>query len=88
MTKVDYRLAPMVCDGYRFMIPSLGEDKGGRVFVCSDATEQEKLANYYTELGKSSAILFSWVLQKGNVLVQINGDLDEAAAKQYEQAIP
>jgi hypothetical protein len=87
MTKEDYGLAPVVCDGYRFLIPSLGEDSGGRVYVCSDADEQAELVTFYTELGKSP-LFFSWVFEKGNVVVQINGELDEVTAKKYEAAIP
>jgi hypothetical protein len=84
----DYGLAPFVCYGVRFLVPSLGPDNGGRVFICNDSAEQAQLAAYYDKLGKSSALFFSWVFIKGNVLVQINGDLPEAIARQYEVAIP
>ena len=87
MAKEDYGLAPAVCDGYRFIIPSLGEDSGGRVYVCSKAGDQKELVTFYTELGKSP-LFFSWVFEKGSVVVQINGDLDEVTAKKYEAAIP
>jgi hypothetical protein len=88
MTPDDYGLAPFVCDGTRFFIPSLGTDSGGRVFVCSDHDELESLKAYYEDLAEGSAVLFSWVFDKGTVLVQINGELDEEAARQYEAAIP
>lgn len=88
MTKDDYGAAPFVCKGTRFFIPSLGEERGGRIFVCTDDKERDSLAAYYTELGKSSALFFSWVFVKGNVVVQINGNLPEATARQYEAAIP
>lgn len=87
MTKDDYGLAPYVCTGTRFFIPSLGEDNGGRIFACDDAKELESLETYYTELGKSSALFFSWVYKKDNILVQINGNLPEDQAKQYEAAL-
>ena len=87
MTKDDYGAAPYVCEGTRFLLPSLGADKGGRIFICEAQADLESLATYYNELGKSSALFFSWVFTKGQVLVQINGELDESIAKKYEQAI-
>lgn len=88
MTKDDYGMAPFVCEGTRFLIPSLGDDSGGRIFICEEKEDLDNLAKYYNDLGKSSAMFFSWVFTKGNVLVQINGDLAEDTAKKYEQAIP
>lgn len=87
MDKKDYGAAPYVCAGTRFFTPSLGE-KGGRLFICDNTADRDALADFYIKLGKGSAMLFSWVFVKGNVLVQINGDLPEATAKQYEAAIP
>jgi hypothetical protein len=88
MTNDDYGPAPYVCTGTRFLIPSIGADNGGRIFICENAEDLASLKNYYDELGKSSALFFSWTFAKGNVLVQINGDLPEDKARQYEAAIP
>lgn len=88
MTKDDYGIAPFVCEGTRFFIPSLGADNGGRIFICDNTEDRDALVNYYTELGKASAIAFSWVFTKGDVVVQINGDLPETTARQYEAALP
>lgn len=88
MTKDDYGFGPYVCTGTRFLIPSLGADSGGRIFICDNAEDLASLKSYYDELGKSSAVFFSWTFVKGDVLVQINGDLPEEKARQYEAAIP
>jgi hypothetical protein len=88
MTVDDYGFAPYICDGTRFLIPSLGKDSGGRVFVCADEDDQATLRGYYEDLGEGSAALFSWVFEEDDVLVQINGELDEATARRYEAAIP
>lgn len=88
MTKDDYGAAPYVCTGTRFLIPSIGADNGGRIFICDNAEDLASLKDYYDELGKSSALFFSWTFAKGDVLVQINGDLPEDKARQYEAAIP
>jgi hypothetical protein len=43
--------------------------------------------SYYVELGARKAAYFSWVFVKDNILVQINGQLEETRARQYEQAL-
>lgn len=87
LTKDDYGLAPMVGSGLRFLIPSLCADCGGRVFVVPDAAERARLKGFYEELGKQSALAFSWVFEKAPIVVQINGDLPEAQARKYETAL-
>jgi len=88
MTKDDYGIGPFVCTGTHFYVPSIDPTAGGRVFICDNDKDRDAIASYYTELGKTSAILFSWVYVKDNIVVQINGDLPEDKAKQYEAAIP
>lgn len=87
LTKDDYGMAPYVGKGMRFLVPSLGPDKGGRVFAIENKDDFVRLKAYYDELGKSSAMFFSWTFARDNILVQINGDLPEAKAKQYEAAL-
>jgi hypothetical protein len=87
MTRKDYGLAPYVCKGIRFLIPSLGEDAGGRAFFCPRKGDGDKLAKYYNSLGEQSAILFSHVFQQPPYLVQINGDLPDEQAAKYEEAL-
>jgi hypothetical protein len=87
MTREDYGAAPYVCQSTHFLVPSLGADSGGRVFVCDNTEDRDALVNYYNELGRSSAAFFSWVFTSGNVVVQINGDLPEDQARQYEAAL-
>lgn len=84
----DYGAAPYVCEGARFAILSLGNDGGGRIFLCKKKADRDRLANYYRELGKVSARFFSWVFIKGNVVLQLNGDLDEQRAKELASSIP
>lgn len=84
----DYGMAPYLCQGARFLIPSLGEDSGGRVFVCKNKKDRDALANYYRSLGRATAMAFSWVFVKGNIVLQINGELDEQLAKEYGSSIP
>lgn len=88
MAAGDYGPAPYVAKGVHFLIPSMCADCGGRAFV---GTKEEitQLRSYYEEMGKASALLFSWVFvtPDGKAMVQINGDLPEDQAKKYEEAL-
>lgn len=88
LTRDEYKLAPYVCTGTRFLIPSLGPDTGGRIFVCPNQEDLALLFDFYTEMGRASAMLSSWLFPKGLMLVQITGELPDAKARQYEAAIP
>ncbi|MHB0858801.1 MAG: hypothetical protein ACYC5M_14695 [Anaerolineae bacterium] len=84
----DYGGAPLrAVEAFRFLIPSLGEESGGRVFRCATQSDLEAVRAYYVELGKASAWFFSWTFAKGSILVQINGDLPEEQALRYEAAL-
>lgn len=84
-----YGLAPLLCQegSRRFLIASLGEDKGGRLFVCSAEEDAGKLKAYYDELGKASALFHSWTYQNKGVLLQIPGDLEQTKAESYGKVI-
>ena len=88
MTKDDYGMAPLLAkEGTRFFLPSLCDDCGGRVMAFTKQTDLEKTKKFYDDLGQESAMLFSWTFAHSNILVQINGDLDEAQARRYETAL-
>ena len=88
MTKDDYGLAPMnALEGYRFIIPSLCADCGGRLYIFDDPQKLGQMKEYYDGLAEVSAMFFSWVFVQDNVLIQISGDLPDAQALQYQQAL-
>jgi len=88
MTRDDYGMAPMLAvEGTRFFIPSLCADCGGRVLSFSSQDDLDITEAYYVELGRGSAMFFSWTFTKDNILIQINGDLPEERARQYEMAL-
>ena len=49
--------------------------------------DHERLATYYRDLGKQSAMFFSHGCEVGDVVVQINGRLADDVAAQYEAAL-
>lgn len=85
MQPTDYGPAPMVAaEGKRLLIPSMGVDFGGRVFSFASQNDLDTMYHYYEGLGKASGWFFSWLFMKDNILVQINGELPEDRARQYE----
>lgn len=89
MSAKDYGIAPLLCQAgaRRFLIPSMGDAMGGRIFVCETVQDAKQLKDYYDQWGRTSAVLYSWTYQHENVLLQINGALDETQAKRYGQII-
>ncbi len=87
MTKDDYGLGPFVGTGTRFYIPSLCEGCGGRIIITDNNRDTEAVRTYYESLGQSSAAFFSWIAVRGNIVLQINGDLPEEEFRQYEAAL-
>jgi hypothetical protein len=89
-TKEDYGVAPMLpIDGKRILVPSLGEDAGGRIFIFDNKDDLRKMKAYYDEMGKASGLLFSWTASNEDklVLLQMNGDMEEGQFKKYEEAL-
>jgi hypothetical protein len=69
----------------RFEIPSLGEDKGGRVFTFETRRDVERVRTYYEGF---SGEAYSHVFVKDDVvLVQINGELPVQEAGQYRAVL-
>lgn len=88
MTNDDYGLAPMnAVEAWRFLIPSLCADCGGRIYSFDDPAKLGAMKEYYDKLGEASAIFFSWTFVKDNILIQISGDLSETQALLYQQAL-
>jgi hypothetical protein len=88
MTQEDYGDAPFLCSGTQFNLPSLGNDKLGRVFICERREELTSLKTFYNVRGQGNPELRSWTYSKENVLLQLDGSLPRDTAMQYEAALP
>ncbi len=89
----DYGLAPFVCQGTRFSAPSAGKNAagrelGGHIFVCPNGDDMKKLQDFYVNAGKATALAASHLYTKGNVLVQLDGQIAKALADKYGAAMP
>lgn len=87
MTKDDYGMAPILGTGLRFLVPSICADCGGRLFAFDNQSDLDKMKTYYEDLAAQSAMFFSWVFTRENILIQINGDLPEEQALKYKAAL-
>ncbi|MFC7062835.1 stress protein [Halobacillus seohaensis] len=88
MTKDDYGMAPMKSEeGKRFLVPSIEEGAGGRIFSFEKEEDLDQMKEYYDSLGEESAIFFSWTIKHENILVQINGDLPEEKYEEYKTTL-
>jgi hypothetical protein len=88
MTNADYGPAPVTgVEGTRFILPSLCANCGGRLIRFDNSESQKKLHDYYVGLGNNNPVMFSWVFTKDNFLLQINGDISESQAKEYQRVL-
>lgn len=74
-------------EGKRILIPSLGDDKGGRLFVFKDEEGLNAAKSYYDDLGKGSPLLYSHTYANGLVLLQMNGDMSDEDFAKYTESI-
>ena len=91
MAQDDYGAAPFVCEGVHFLLTDVAgsSDAGGRAFVCRDKADADKLAAYYADLGKASALAFSHVLRNedAGIVVQLNGDVPKADVELFQAVV-
>ncbi|QQN86444.1 stress protein [Bacillus toyonensis] len=71
----------------RILVPALGEDSGGRIFEFKNKENLEKAKKYYDDLGNGNQMLFSHTYAKGNFLIQMNGDMEDAQFNKYKEVM-
>ncbi len=69
----------------RILLPALGEDSGSRIFEFKNKEDLEKAKKYYDDLGNGNPMLFSHTYAKGNFLIQMNGDMEDAQFNKYKE---
>lgn len=88
MTKDDYGVGPMKStSGTIFTVPFVCSDCSVRVTAYDNDADLEQSKAYYDDLGAESAMLFSWTIAHSNILVQLNGDMEEADYEKYKAAL-
>jgi len=74
-------------EGKRILVPALGEDAGGRVFKFKNDTDLQKAKSYYDDLGNEGPMFFSHTYNKGNFLIQMNGDMEDQQFEKYKKVM-
>ena len=74
-------------EGKRILIPSLGDDSGGRIFLFDNEENLKKAKSYYDELGNSSPMFYSHTHQSGKFLLQMNGDMEDNEFAKYAASL-
>ena len=92
LTTDDYWAAPQAPPAVpnqmmRFFIPTLCDTCGGRILSFENPDDLLLTKYYYIEIGRANAFLFSWVLEKDNILVQLNGFVEKESVRKYEAAL-
>lgn len=70
-------------EGKRLLIPSLGADAGGRLFLFENEEDLQKAKSYYDELGNSGPMFYSHTHQSELFLIQMNGDMEDNEFAKY-----
>ncbi|MEQ6357754.1 hypothetical protein ABNX05_24420 [Lysinibacillus sp. M3] len=74
-------------EGKRVLIPSLGDDSGGRLFLFDNEENLKKAKSYYDELGNSGPLFYSHTHQSGLFLLQMNGDMEDNEFAKYAASL-
>lgn len=74
-------------EGKRILVPSLGDDAGGRLFKFKDKKGLEEAKSYYDELSAGGPLFFSHVHVNGLFLLQMNGDMEDAEFEKFKKAM-
>jgi hypothetical protein len=79
----------MALESTQFVIPTQGDPTLARGIIFSFQNERDlqEIRDYYAALGKAMPQYGSWIFVKGNLLLQINGNVSESVAKQYAEAL-
>lgn len=74
-------------EGTRILIPSLGDDAGGRLFLFDNDDDLATAKAYYDDLGEAGSMFYSHTHQVGNLLIQMSGDMSDEDFKKYADSM-
>ncbi|MGW8956593.1 hypothetical protein [Paenibacillus sp. NPDC055715] len=88
MKPKDYGPLPMKAKSATvFYLPSIGEKNNGHVFVFDNKEDLQELKKRYEDMGKESAMFFSYLYEKDNILLHMTGQAKEEQFKKYQDVI-
>lgn len=74
-------------EGKRLLVPSLGADAGGRLFLFDNEENLKKAKSYYDELGNNGPMFYSHTHQSGLFLIQMNGGMEDNEFAKYAASL-
>lgn len=74
-------------EGTRILVPSLGDDAGGRLFKFDKEDDLADAKAYYDELGAAGPMFYSHTHQVGDFLLQMSGDMSDEDFKKYADSL-
>lgn len=74
-------------EGTRILVPSLGDDAGGRLFKFDKEGDLKDAKAYYDDLGSAGTIFYSHTHQAGDFLLQMSGDMTDEDFKKYADSL-
>ncbi|PHK48573.1 hypothetical protein [Staphylococcus edaphicus] len=85
MDKEDFGAAPMKAKEAKIF--EVEKNKNARIMRFTSDDDLKETKQYYDELGKSSAILYSHTYVKNNYLLQMNGDIADSTFEKYKKVL-
>ncbi|MDW8564668.1 hypothetical protein [Staphylococcus shinii] len=85
MTTKDYGAAPMKAK--KALIFEVDNNQNARIFQFENTNDLQSTKEYYDDLGKESAMLYSHTYSKGLFLLQMNGEIEESTFDAYKKAM-
>jgi hypothetical protein len=87
LTAEDYKSLPARAkEARKFTLSLNGKDAEGCILSFERRDNMQKITDHYRSLNKKGK-LFSWTFTKDNVLVVLKGQIPEAKARLYEDAL-
>lgn len=74
-------------EGTRILVPSLGDDAGGRLFKFDKEGDLKDAKAYYDDLGAAGSMFYSHTHQAGDFLLQMSGDMTDEDFKKYADSL-
>ncbi|KJD42545.1 hypothetical protein [Paenibacillus terrae] len=88
MKPKDYGPLPMRAKSAAiFYLPSIGKTNNGHVFVFENNEDLKEVKKYYDDMGKESAMFFSYTYAKNNILLHMTGQATEEQFKKYQDVV-
>ncbi|MHB7941163.1 hypothetical protein ACYCKH_01420 [Staphylococcus capitis] len=85
MSRDDFGAAPMKAEEAKIFV--VDGDKHARIMRFKNDDDLKQTKNYYDQLGKENAMLYSHTYSKDNFLLQMNGEIENSTFEKYTKSM-